>query len=147
MENTIKCKSLQLKVLLIGSNPSIKSSSDLAFFLDSKSGTTLQTWIKDIDAEFIYANVSDTKTENNRSLTRTEIKTSLPNLLEKIKKQTPDKIVTLGKTAHEALTLLQLSHLEMPHPSGLNRKLNDKKYTEEKIKELAAFCAASSKLE
>lgn len=132
----------KLKVLLIGSNPSISSQSSFAFFLDSKSGQTLQEWIKDVEADFVYGNVSSIKTDNNRPLTRAEIKASLPDLLKAIKRNRPDKIVALGKTAAEALTLLQLSFLGMPHPSGLNRKLNDKEYAAQKIKELATFATS-----
>ncbi len=132
----------RIKVLLLGSNPSIRSASDFAFFLDSKSGVTLQGWISGIEADFFYGNVSDIKTENNRPLTRAEIKASLPSLLAKLKQDTPDRIVALGKTAHSALTLLRLPHLEMPHPSGLNRQLNDKEFAERKIKELVAFATS-----
>jgi uracil-DNA glycosylase len=51
----------------------------------------------------------------------------------------PDKIVALGKTAEKALTLLGYDFYAMPHPSGLNRKLNDKDYIEEKIKGLRDY--------
>lgn len=147
MSHSSQSNTKRPKVLLLGSNPSIKSASDLAFFLDSKSGKTLREWIAGIQADFIYGNVSSIKTENNRPLTRREVKASLPDLLKTIAKDSPDRIVALGKTAHEALTLLQLPHLQMPHPSGMNRQLNDKNFKEQKIKELAAFCTASSVLE
>lgn len=144
MSHSSPSSTTRLKVFLIGSNPSIKSQSDFAFFLDTKSGQTLQRWISEIKADFHYGNVSATKTENNRPLTRVEIKTSLPTLLETIARNQPDKIVALGKAAHEALNLLKISHLEMPHPSGKNFKLNNKAYRDQKINELVAFCTTSS---
>lgn len=140
----------KLRILLIGSNPSIQSQSTFAFYLDSKSGRTLQSWIADIDASFYFTNVSNIKTPNNRQLTKKEIREALPHLMQEIRIVNPDRIVALGNTAVEALTLHRskidgrLEWLEMPHPSGLNRKLNSKEYKEQKIKELAAFCTASS---
>lgn len=111
--------------------------------MDTKSGRTLKEWITDLDAVFLYANVSSIKTENNRPLTRGEVAFGLPALLKKIQNDNPDKIVALGKTAHEALDMLQIAHLAMPHPSGLNRQLNDPIFKEQKIKELATFVASS----
>lgn len=104
MNHSSPSNTKQLKVLLIGSNPSIKSQSDFAFFLDSKSGQTLQEWITGLDAQFLYGNVSAIKTENNRPLTRGEVQASLPGLLKAIERDRPQRIVALGKTAHEALT-------------------------------------------
>lgn len=135
------------RIVFIGSNPSIQSQSDFAFFMDTQSGKTLRGWTEGLYAEFLYTNVSSIKTENNRPLTKTEINEALPCLRESIKSNGPCKLVALGKTAHTALTLLRLDHLEMPHPSGLNRKLNDPEYKAQKIKELAAFCTASPNLD
>lgn len=139
----------RFRILLLGSNPSIRSQTDLAFYNDTKSGSTLNEWIKDIDATFYYANVSHIKTENNRQLTKKEVRDSLPSLMDTLRGLRPDKIVALGKVAADALTLLRskiegnLEWLEMPHPSGLNRKLNDPNYRDQKIKELAAYCEPS----
>lgn len=38
------------------------------------------------------------------------------------------KILTLGRNAGEVLNSLGINHFGLPHPSGLNRKLNDKSY-------------------
>ena len=77
-----------------------------------------------------------------------EIKASLPSLKDKIERLEASmgnpKIVALGKTAEKALTLLQLSHFTMPHPSGLNRQLNDKNYVQEKLKGLKDYLADTS---
>jgi uracil-DNA glycosylase len=131
------------KILLVGSNPSIRSSTSEAFSSTTKSANTLSLWIKDIDADFIFINVSDIKTPKNRPLSQKEIKKSLPSLDCNIKKMNADKYVALGKAAHIALTLLGLDHLEMPHPSGMNRLLNDSNYRDKKINELATFATSS----
>jgi uracil-DNA glycosylase len=38
------------------------------------------------------------------------------------------KIVALGQFASAALTRISISHFQLPHPSPLNRKLNDPTY-------------------
>jgi uracil-DNA glycosylase len=70
-----------------------------------------------------------------------QIKESLDQLKSSAEVQEPDRIIALGKTAEKALTLLHIPHMAMPHPSGLNRKLNDKTYVEQKIKELVEYCS------
>jgi uracil-DNA glycosylase len=134
---------MRYKILLVGSNPSIRSSTSEAFSSTTKSARILSSWIKDIDAEFIFINVTDIKTPNNRPLSKKEIKESLPFLYFNIKKLNANKYVALGKAAHIALTLLCLDHLEMPHPSGMNRLLNDSNYRDKKINELATFATSS----
>lgn len=39
-----------------------------------------------------------------------------------------EKIVALGGFVSNALKKANIDHFEMPHPSSLNRKLNDKEY-------------------
>ena len=46
-----------------------------------------------------------------------------------------DKVIALGNVASNSLKKLNIDHFKMPHPSGLNRQLNDKKFEKNKIKE------------
>lgn len=48
-------------------------------------------------------------------------------------------IVALGNVASEVLTKLDKDHLKMPHPSGLNRLLNNKEYEKQKLSELNEY--------
>jgi uracil-DNA glycosylase len=128
-----------MKVVFVGSNPSQSSSTTLPFWGDTNSDKVLFSWIKVLPNtnDYRLCNVKDIKTEDNKPLTLSQIKESLPELKSKIGSAT--KIVALGKTAAKALTLLHVDFYEMPHPSGRNRKLNDKKYVEEKIKGLLEY--------
>lgn len=130
-----------MKLLLIGSNPSNASVNNNPFDGSTKSCKILSHWISSIQGwtEIQLINVSDTKTPKNRPLKKSEIDESLPSLEKKISKYNPDKIVTLGKTASKALTLLCLPFFELPHPSGMNRQLNDPEFIENKIKELQLY--------
>lgn len=46
--------------------------------------------------------------------------------LAKVKSIAMPKIVALGKMATWALDKIEMPYFELPHPSGLNRKVNDK---------------------
>ena len=136
------------KVLFVGSNPSQKSNSVTPFWHDAKSTKILSTWTSKLELEnviFCFANVSNFPTPDNRPLLVSEIKASLPILEHDIRFIImPHKIVALGKTAEKALTLLRLDFYAMPHPSGLNRLLNDPAYVEEKIKGLKLYLNPST---
>lgn len=45
------------------------------------------------------------------------------------------KVIALGNNASKALTKAGVEHFKMYHPSGLNRKLNNKKDVQKKLKE------------
>lgn len=132
-----------MNIVFIGSNPSQKSSSIMPFWSDARSSKTLKSWVAQLnlakDSCFFYMNVVNQPTPNNRSLRTSEIKGALPLLEQHIKNIQADKIVTFGKSAGLALTLLRLQHYTMPHPSGLNRQLNNKNFIAEKIKGLQEY--------
>lgn len=46
-----------------------------------------------------------------------------------------DKVVTLGAEARKVVLLLALSHFPLPHPSGLNRQINEKERLERSLLE------------
>lgn len=140
------------KIVFIGSNPSQRSSSIVPFWRDARSTKTLTKWIEmagqqvDIHIESLhYLNVANYVTPGNRPLTMKEIKAEISNLNDKVVGWSginPDKIIALGKTAEIACTLAGLEFLAMPHPSGLNRQLNDPKFVAEKITALGEYLRA-----
>ena len=52
-----------------------------------------------------------------------------------------DKIITIGKIAHNALNKINLEHFSLPHPSGLNRQINNKEFINDKLKSLQVYCS------
>lgn len=44
-----------------------------------------------------------------------------------------DKVIALGGFPSKALTELGINHHMLPHPSGLNRKLNDAEYEKQQV--------------
>ncbi len=129
----------QIKALFIGSNPSMASTDGAPFRPGTRSRLTLESWIKNLQCIVLFTNVVHYKTVKNRPLSLAQIKEQMPTLQQYIDQVKPDKIVALGQAASKALTLLHRKHLLMPHPSGLNRQLNDKKFIKEKIEELTQY--------
>ena len=128
------------KTLLIGSNPSNKSPDNSPFHVSTRSRSIVDEWFKEIDTQDrVFLNISNEKKEGNKALNMKEIQSRLPDLSGQLCKFEGYKIVTLGKTASKALTLLRVDFYELPHPSGLNRLLNDKNYIAEKIKGLQSY--------
>jgi uracil-DNA glycosylase len=138
-----------MRITFVGSNPSQSSAVVTPFFEDTVSSRILKSWVARLLPEqhwIYYLNVANYTTHNNRPLNSAEIKAALPQLREVLDGIFPDRVVALGKTAEKALTLLGCDFYAMPHPSGLNRKLNDPKYVEEKIKGLIEYISPIEKL-
>jgi uracil-DNA glycosylase len=89
----------------------------------------------------MHINVMNEKTEDNRPLKKSEIKANLKRLAADVKTVEADFVIALGKTAAEALSAIGAKFYEMPHPSGLNRLLNDKEFVEGKVKGLLEYCS------
>lgn len=133
------------KALFVGSNPSIKAATLVPFCPTTKSGDTLRKWAADMGLEhYQFFNVSNLPTKGNRPLTKNEIMTNSSRLKTELQSDVlrAGKVVAVGKAAAVALTLLRIPFYEMPHPSGLNRQLNDPAYLAEKIKGLLKYLEA-----
>lgn len=129
------------KVVFLGSNPSCSSPYNDPFSHCKSANKILSEWIPALGLtrdQVYFANVANYKTPRNRPLKKSEIKAELPRLAKQLDGKV---IVTLGKTAQEAATMLIEAGLNttalvsMPHPSGLNRKLNNKEWVHAQLKE------------
>jgi uracil-DNA glycosylase len=130
------------KVIFVGSNPSNSSPDLSAFHDDTGSGKTLKEWIRQAEiSEAVSINVSDEKTLNNRALKKSEIEALAYDLENKIRHHMTNntKVVALGKTAAFALKYTGLEYLELPHPSGCNRVLNNPDFVEQEIQRLKDY--------
>lgn len=132
-------------ILLIGSNPSIRSPDNSPFHAATRSRMILDEWFADLQGHMkAFINVTDIVKADNKPLTGSEIQAALPALKLRLEEFKGFKFVALGKTAARACELAGVKFLEMPHPSGMNRKLNDPEYVKEKIKRLAEFISEPS---
>jgi uracil-DNA glycosylase len=101
----------------------------------------LNDWIPKLGlarSEVVFKNVANYKTVGNKPLSVRQINLEIPRLTYELDNCL---VVTLGKTAEKAM-LKCLSHncmivwcYALPHPSGLNRLLNDKEAVELMLKD------------
>lgn len=125
-------------IIFAGSNPSTAAKSLVPFTPDTKSGQVLAMWIMAAGIEdHVQLNVVNYTTENNKPLSVPQMKEAAHDIAQILNPH--DKIVALGKTASKVLTMAGISHLELPHPSGRNRKLNCPFYVNECISKLRDY--------
>ena len=127
------------KVLFVGICPSDKSPDNSSFHENTKSGKVLRAWIESIDIDLNkidYYNIIPYKT--TQTLSRKHL--NLPLITQDIVEvMAPKKVVALGKFVSVTLEHLGIEHLAFDHPSGMNRKLNNKQYLEDRLKELKEY--------
>jgi uracil-DNA glycosylase len=102
-----------MKVLFVGDKPSAKNLDPDIAFEGSRSGETLKTWAKSMglnDDDYTAINrVDEFFVECCKSFVKAD-----------------KAVISLGVRAHKALLKAGVFHFPLPHPSGLNRKINDK---------------------
>lgn len=123
-------------ILFVGSNPSVRNTSNEVPFSGTKSGKTLDRWVTllstRIQSRLGYipphsvTNVSHKPTKKNRALKVSEY--DLVSLRKACSNKDVKVIVALGETASKALYKINMDHFKLPHPSPLNRVLNDTGY-------------------
>ena len=113
-----------MKVLVVGMCPSNKPT------LGNKQNATfkkLEKWMDALDVKhFSFINTFD------YTATPTLSKVDYKRLSTATKEY--DNILALGGFVSLALERIGVDHFKMPHPSPLNRLLNDKKYEKQVLK-------------
>lgn len=113
-----------MKVLVVGMNPSGRD-------LKHKKGPTLtklESWMDCLGVEhFSFINCIDEPGETRAS------KVDFKRLCTVSKGY--DKILALGGFVSSALNTINVSHFKLPHPSPLNRLLNDKAFEKKTLSE------------
>lgn len=131
------------RVVFLGQNPAQAGNGQP--FVGTMSGKTLDSWIEKMDLsgfDVSKDNVSMHVTMFNKTPSKTVVRRDRERVLEVIDGHI---VVCLGRISHrsvlEMISLGMLSPgtvvLNLPHPSGMNRKLNDKDYVEHALSECA----------
>lgn len=117
------------KVLIVGMCPSDKPTLG---YTRNASFKRLEAWMDELGVEhFSFINVFD------KPHVPTLSKVKGKPLVEAAKGYT--NIVALGGFVSLALNRLMIDHFQLPHPSPLNRKLNDKEYEKQILKECKEY--------
>lgn len=113
-----------VKVVIVGDAPSSKNVNANIAFVGAKCFNTVVSWIKHLSPDYYVCVNSDD--DNNLS--------NIQSLA-----QDNFKIVALGNNAAGRLASKKINFFKMPHPSGLNRQLNDKDYIDKVLKDCYAY--------
>ena len=114
-----------VKVLIVGINPSGNSGK-------SKTLARLYKWMEDIKVKhFSFTNTIHTPgVYKNKDIDYNYLNNCCKGY---------EKVVALGNFASTALTRINIPHYTLPHPSPLNRKLNDKVFEANQLKSVAEY--------
>ena len=115
-------------IYFIGDKPSKNNIDTEVAFVGTRSYKTLLDWIYRMNLsinKICLYNADDfvRLTDNNKTITIHE----------------HDQVVALGREASRALDKAIIPHLRIPHPSGLNRKLNDPQFVNKFLKECKSY--------
>jgi hypothetical protein len=118
-----------MKILIVGHSPSPSSTRRKG----NPTLNRLNRWLDACDVRiYSFTNLAHSSTG---SLKKAEICDTMFH--EIFKNYT--KVITLGKEVKHYTNKMGYDFYELPHPSPLNRNLNDKKYEEDVIKGLQSF--------
>ena len=110
-----------MKIVFVGDEPSKSNISPDIPFVGAKCFPRLITWINRLKPDYYIVLNSDTVGS-----------ISDVNKLYKF----GFIVIALGQKASQRLTKFGIPHKSLPHPSGLNRKINNKKYIDEQLKKV-----------
>lgn len=118
-----------MTVLFVGDRPSPHNKSPDIAFVGTKSHATLLDWCAIIGAQMPqFANRVDK--DLNAKLVKAKLY-AIP-------------VVALGNEAEKFLSKTDVQFFKLPHPSGLNRKLNDRQWLINKLNECGAWAKSFS---
>ena len=115
-------------IYFIGDKPSKCNIDPQVAFVGTRSYKTLLEWIHRMNLSI-----------NNICLFNADDFIRKVNKDETLIIHEHDQIVALGREASNALDKAILPHLRIPHPSGLNRKLNDPREVNRFLKECKEY--------
>ena len=114
-------------IIFVGDKPSSKNIDPKVPFVGTQSYKRLLEWIWEMNisvTDVVLCNTSNIDERGN---------IELPLFSTSI--DAGDHVVALGKNAEKFLRDNRIPFYPMPHPSGLNRQNNDKKFIKQKLKE------------
>lgn len=142
------------KIVFLGSNPS-NASPFLDPFTHCRSAHVLAGWLARLGLrweEVTFANVANYKTIGNKPLTGSQISAEIPRLIAELSDAV---VIALGTTAQKAAKKTAngcypwpapLAIIPLPHPSGMNRLLNDQDYVAKVLDEAKSKLTAALSL-
>lgn len=122
-------------ILFVASNPSSLNTNPEIAMIGSKSERTFTRWVEYLIPDGVYRviNVSNEVTDDNKPLKRSQY--NISHLIHYAKDLSITKVVALGNVAADALDQIEVQYFKLPHPSPLNRFLNNKEQVDAVLEE------------
>lgn len=132
---------LRYKFAVVAQSPAIEDNI-LSPLTNTESGRRFSMWLEAADLlgiPYYITNAIKTLKKPGETVSKEEQANDLAKLKSEL--QPFKHVITLGKIASNSVAMLKLSAvvLELPHPSGLNRKLNNPKAIMDVIQALQEF--------
>lgn len=112
-----------IRVLVVGMNPGSKEYADQR---QSPFHKRVSQWMTEAGVEF-YSFTNCSMEKGDLTITTAD----LMRLTAIVQSGSYDLVLALGNQSSNVMSYINVEHFRGPHPSGLNRKLNDKKFVDE----------------
>jgi uracil-DNA glycosylase len=117
-----------MKVLFVAQNP--KHPENLEKPMEgTRSGTILGDWLLELGLKREDVKIINASIRFGQRLKKSD--RDAQAILAEARKVT--KVVALGRYAGDTLLDLSIPHFRLPHPSGLNRQLNDRSFIHDEL--------------
>lgn len=121
-------------IVFVGDRPGKKNIDPSIPFVGTQSYRRLLEWVWKMDLS-----INDVKILNQTGLEYNYVTGAVFDNLNFLGRSSEIKFVALGNNASDKLEEIGLNHWMLPHPSGRNRKLNDKKWLNKELKECGVW--------
>jgi uracil-DNA glycosylase len=121
-----------MKVLFVGDRPSRLNKDPKIAFVGTPSYKNLLRWIKRMGGITDFSAIN-----SHDGIDRSAIADCW---------RSGGKVVALGNNASKRLTKIGIEHFKLPHPSPLNRQLNNEYFIEEKLWECYSYLKETSRV-
>jgi uracil-DNA glycosylase len=116
-------------IIFVGDKPSAKMKPGAKPFQGAACEKRLMEWIETL-IDYTTTSVGDFYLQYDI------VNSSDPYCIDSVLNMwSGNNVIALGNAASNYLNKYSVPHFKLPHPSGRNRQLNDKKFIEAKLKE------------
>jgi uracil-DNA glycosylase len=115
-------------IVIVGDKPARNNLNSNIPFVGTKSYKILLNWIFKLNVD-----ITDVALYNRSNLGIISYGSAQKFFDERLLCE-PTKVVAVGNEASKFLKAHGIEHFKLPHPSGLNRKLNDKEWLAKELK-------------